>query len=408
MDMEKNAVALCYLSGDQVAIEAAHRYWQQRDVKKWNETVEVIAQQFGIPKKDFITYVQSAAKAYNLGSRCYWCNSPEEVTSRASYISTYSRCFTFHRTKDGRKGLCPTCQQKLDERERHAQQKALEEKNLKIRDHLRRLESISPPIGEDKLTNTDAILLLSLLLASDRTKSGNNEVGIFRQAAMIAASTSTEIQIYARLFRNGAIYPYAGNDLNEFQLDEEGKLAFDFRRIEWSLCSSLQGIPYITLREKLEERVAQSRRDPEALMTLWEYVSVAECESCLLERADHYHFFNYMIGERTVAAFNHALENFPIPKVWSMIHSSTQYAAAKKQSREINGRHAQNLVPGSIIGYADRAIKDNWTVYSRGRSNWLDESILTSLFFNRILTDYPDAFRTATSTIIRSLCAQQP
>jgi hypothetical protein len=79
--------------------------------------------------------------------------------------------------------------------------------------------------------------------------------------------------------------------------------------------------------------------------------------------------------------------------------NAAKNAAALRQARTKAAVFAPKLIPSSIIGYVDRALADQWTVYPRTRPSWHDEPILTSLLFDRVLAGICTFQHTTTSMI---------
>jgi hypothetical protein len=139
--------------------------------------------------------------------------------------------------------------------------------------------------------------------------------------------------------------------------------------------------------------------DADALVKLWRIVALTECRGHLQGHAEHFRLGDLEIGEKTEAAIWYALNHFSIAQVWGIINNAAQYAAAQRQARTKVAAYAAKLIPGSITGYVDRAVANQWTVYPRSRPSWHEEPTLTSLLFDRVLAGVATFQQTTTATL---------
>lgn len=393
---------LCYLSSDEAELSLPVRYWT-RDVKSWQESVDLIAESAKVSKTSLTKTIRASAKAYDLDCRCSWCGIPAEVTSRSGYSSTYSNGFSCHRNGRELIQLCGGCEALAQKRINQEQLERAHNKAKKVQDYLCEVSLSKKTKQATELTYSDAVLLHSVLVAADDRLDLALIGPLNTQVSRVASSPIAEKQIFDHLFELGVLIPSITSNANAFRIASSGEVEFDWSQVVWTVGPSFDHYSYQNLCQYLEQIIQQQPTDQGELLKLWQLTALAECQGVLMERAEFYRFNNYIVGEKTLHALLYALEIYSIPQVWSIIHSVTKNAASLKQSREYSGYHAQNTIPRSLIGFVDMSVKQGWTVNPRSRQSWYVEPTLTTAFFNRVLANYHDGFRRFNTKAIDSL-----
>ncbi len=392
---------ICLQTSDEQEIDMALRYWALDANGKWAESVGAIAQFYGISKHELPMRVQTVASAHDLESRCFWCETPEPLTSRTSLTSTYSRNSGFRRyQKPSGAQLCPSCEAINQQRHQEAVQAEQRERRDKINQALAQVTLRQVRLSLDELSVIDAAYFLSLLLAA-QPEVDQDESEFFILSSVLSGSERVDGEICQRLFTIGAITPSAKGGLGAFEIRDDGKISFAWPNVPWELGPGIKDIPYLNLCDQLSTLLDGSKATSDGIEKMWLDVASAECETVLLDQINHYYLGDYVVGDKTLQAFHYALERFSIPRVWGIIYSVTKNAASLKQSREFTIPHIRNMLPGMIIRFVDRALDQKWNVYARTRKEYHVESMLTSVFFGRVLRQSLDGFHSATTNSIR-------
>ena len=123
----------------------------------------------------------------------------------------------------------------------------------------------------------------------------------------------------------------------------------------------------------------------ELLLTLWLEIGLYECLEYLYIRLDEYNLPSEHIGEKTISAIKEALNYFSISQVFYFIWKSAKDSAAYYQKERVTKKHAVNLVSGNISRTMERAIAQNWDISKYGRDYNYPQSIVSEVFFDRVL-----------------------
>ena len=132
----------------------------------------------------------------------------------------------------------------------------------------------------------------------------------------------------------------------------------------------------------LEDRI---EKDEKLLLRLWLEIGLYECLEYLYSRLDEYSLPSQYIGKKTILSIESALNNFSISQVFYFIWNASKNAAAFYQKDNVTKKHAVNLVAGNISRNMERAIAENWHVSKYGRAFNCPQSIVSEVFFNRVL-----------------------
>jgi hypothetical protein len=126
-------------------------------------------------------------------------------------------------------------------------------------------------------------------------------------------------------------------------------------------------------------------KDEKLLLRLWLEIGLYECLEYLYSRLDEYSLPSQYIGKKTILSIESALNNFSISQVFYFIWNASKNAAAFYQKDNVTKKHAVNLVAGNISRNMERAIAENWHVSKYGRAFTCPQSIVSEVFFNRVL-----------------------
>ena len=125
--------------------------------------------------------------------------------------------------------------------------------------------------------------------------------------------------------------------------------------------------------------------DNELLLALWLEIGLYECLEYLYVRLDEYNLPSQQIGDKTISAIKEALNHFSISQVFYFIWKATKDSAAYYQKERITKKHAVNIVAGDISRTMEKAIAQNWDISKYGRAYKYPQSIVSEVFFDRVL-----------------------
>lgn len=125
--------------------------------------------------------------------------------------------------------------------------------------------------------------------------------------------------------------------------------------------------------------------DKNLLLTLWLEIGLYECLEYLLVRLDEYNLPSQYIGDKTISAIKEALNYFSISQVFYFIWNASKNAAAFYLKEGITKKHAVNLIAGNILRTMERAIAQGWDVSKYRRDYNYPQSIISEVYFNRVL-----------------------
>lgn len=392
------AIILSFNTSDQEALTRACDYWALNDDGKWLNNIDHLTDLHRLNRKLLLNDVNRAASAFDLSSRCYRCNTPSVATSRTN-VGKFQG-FKFRRLNSKSLHLCSQCDeyvQDLIQTQVEIQRQKQKEEAVAFIDELN-AENIKETV--DSLTLKDAVYFYSLLESSDVTEDGFNQVESFCLMGKISGSDLIDERIMGHLYKRGLIK--LSKDTSSQAINRSSKKAsINFIMARWQITDFFDGASYAELMMQLSEIISSLTPLQEEIQELWEVVALSECQGKLLYEAKQYRFSNYLIGEKTNHALLYVLKDYAIPRAWSIIQSVCKQIAADVQSGRLPAYMAHTYVPNSLIRFADRATEQQWNVYGRSRENWNAEAPLTSIFFNRLIKNSGEGFRTLTSASLK-------
>jgi hypothetical protein len=251
----------------------------------------------------------------------------------------------------------------------------------------------------DPLTLVDAVYLYATLQNSDISENGFEDSHSFSLIGNLSGSELTDQKIIEHLYKKGLIKISANTSIDSIYRENK-KASVDYIKAKWEISDQFNGCSYFDLLMELSEIINDHEPTQEEISKLWKVVALAECQRKLIEVAAHYKFRNFLIGDKTNSAIMYILQDFSIPRAWSIIQSVSKTLAANVQSNRIESFMVRIYVPNALEKFADAAIEQSWNVFPLSRQNWDTESALTSLFFNRVLRGSKEHFRTLTTKMI--------
>jgi len=125
--------------------------------------------------------------------------------------------------------------------------------------------------------------------------------------------------------------------------------------------------------------------DSETLLEIWLEIGLYECLEYLYIRLKEFNLPSEYIGEKTISAIKEALNHFSISQVFYFVWNASKNADAFYKKGGGPKKYAVNLIAGRISRTMDRAIINNWDIKKYGRGYNYPQSIISEVFFNRVL-----------------------
>lgn len=397
--LDSGNIMLCFLSGEQNAIDIASQYWACDSQRHWLKTVQEIADNFGIRKHKVPDRVRRFALAFDLNERCAQCYAPRLLTTRGDAMQ--ARCYTLN-------FVCEECRATQAE----ATRLATEEKNRAEKERLgnifQRLREEVRDFDYTTIGYLDAIVAYAIMLASE-TAISNGRVGDPHHL-MICPSDSLLADLLGRL-RNHRILVFA-NDTPITAISPEsvlgGRVSYFPLMVSWQFAPPTGGNSFADVFREIGHVVEMRTEHPEFLDSvseLWWMLSEDEAIRYLREQLSTYQLTDLQVGDKLSEAITYALSRFSIPKLRYLLQRVAKNAAAFSTRTGITRRHALNIIPGNIIRDCDRALADSWSIKPYCLKWDQEEAQLTTLLFDRILGTGIEGFRSMTGEAVNQMAA---
>lgn len=127
------------------------------------------------------------------------------------------------------------------------------------------------------------------------------------------------------------------------------------------------------------------KMDKEVLLTLWLEIGLYECLEYLYVQLDECKLLSKYIGEKTFLVIKEALNHFAISQVFKFIYKAVKDSNDYSKKKRLTRKHAVNLVAGNISRTMEKAIAENWDIKKYGRDYNYPQSIVSEVFFDRVL-----------------------
>ena len=370
---------LCFHTADAQQLRPALDYWsghRQGDRWIWDETTASIASRYQMRSNKLSVAVADAVTACDPQVRCLGCGVPRTFPSRAAVTSSLTEEYLCYQCFDAR-------QRARYERISEDQRKGEEEK----RAVLQALVSVPlEPVDYENLAYFDAVLLYTILLASDEACN----TGVLSDVSRLHLCSTAECSSsqISGLYKRGILCFGSATPLEAIEVKGLDKFTYFPSRVSWRLACDTNGGPSHDLFRTVSSLVDLRGRHPEyeeAVAKLWWLLAYDDAIHTLSQEVHRYRMSEYRHGPKTELALKRALTKFSIPRVRRIIQNVVKNAAALSTTREYNRRHALNTIPGGIDRYVDRAISDGWNVYPV-LLNWeSEEPLLHTVLFDRVL-----------------------
>ncbi|HAT4196847.1 hypothetical protein [Clostridium perfringens] len=190
-----------------------------------------------------------------------------------------------------------------------------------------------------------------------------------------------EVEILKKLFNKGIIKIDFLSDFDAFTGSiADGTYAKNFyvHKARYIL-----NMKYST--ELINPNIDLKNEDLDEIYSLLRYLLLEECYEYLDFQMGKVGF-SFNPGKITEEVFNELLNNFSIGQVYNIIYTSITRATRYYQEGGVYRKQAANSVVTRCRSYGERILANGWDLKPFNRSRECEESILSSLFFNRILS----------------------
>lgn len=329
------------------------------------EKVSVLLEEFGIDCKERELYTLFPPEVFE-NRKCRYCNTAmiRERQSKSSFIEGII--------------YCPNCKHKLDE----VRCKCESCNNYK-RDIIINYYKDKPKKDIEELTLKERIYLAALLRGVETEEINDRLVfePLDSTESKIATTYFKVIDILKELSLKGIISVNPTSDLDAFPGDLiKGDYASSYYIAEVKYTLNMDYTSELT-----SPNIEITNENINEIYEIVREISIDECYEYL-----HYQMekvrFEFNPGRTTEEVFNELLDNFSIGQVYCAIYSSITQATRYYQEYNITKKHAANSVITKCRMYGERAISNNWNVKVYSRPYECKQSIISSLFFNRIIS----------------------
>jgi hypothetical protein len=391
---------LSFLTADEAGIRLARDYWSGYDDGgkwTWAETVQSIADRSDIPKHLVPATVRRHARALHPNLRCSECSEPIEIECRSSWWAHASGTFA-----------CSKCQTELLRLEKQKVQ--LEEQKHREQEFVltaqqaaivHRESSRNSAVDCGTIDYLDAVLLFAIMLASDSACEIGRFDGIHN--FHLCASNKLTGDILNRLLTARLLQLSPDTPPDALVLGKAGAWSYYPQKVKWCVSPDANGDPYPKLFAKIGRLIDVREQHPqyeECVKDLWWLLGFDDALSFLDQEVATYRISNYRRGPKTEEAVRYALQRLPIPQVRRVIRNVVKNAAALSVRGDFSGRHAMNTIPGGVISYVDRASSEKWTIYPVLKTWNIEEPVLTTVLFDRVMDSGAIGFKGTTGEML--------
>lgn len=119
-------------------------------------------------------------------------------------------------------------------------------------------------------------------------------------------------------------------------------------------------------------------------LELWNEIAYSEVVAYLEYQLQQYRF-TVNIGEKTKSVLMEGLKIFSIAQMTNLIWGTVKDIASAYQKGGITKKHAVNYIPSSIQRKIEKTLTEGWEIKGYGRNFDLPQSLLSEIFFNKII-----------------------
>lgn len=238
-------------------------------------------------------------------------------------------------------------------------------------------------IDINELSLKDRVYIATLLRGLEWDED-NDKINIYPLQSSdkkLAPTISREIEILRELSSKGIISVKSDSKLDAFTGNLiEGTYGekYYISRVKYSI-----NVKYSS--ELLNPNIDLECEDTDEIHSLIRQILLDECYEYLKNQM-HRVNFDFNPGKTTEEVFNELLNKFSIGQIYSIIYNSITNASRYYLEGNVYKTQAANSVITRCRAYAERIIANEWDIKPFSRPRDCEQSLISALFFNRILS----------------------
>lgn len=308
---------------------------------------------------------------------CDYCNVP--MVRKLQSRNEYSRGVIY----------CPLCLHRFEDRNCNC-----DNCNNQKRKLLLSKQKVSKKIHINELSLRDRVYITTLLRGVEWNEC-NDKLIIYPLNSTdkkLAPIWDRELEILKYLFKRGIISIDFNSDLEAFT----GNLLECTYGDEYYVNKVRYILNIEYSNELLNPNIDLKNEDSDEVYDIAREIILEECYEYLINQMNKVKF-SFSPGKKTEDVFNELLDKFSLGQVFSIIYNSITNATRYYQEGNVSKKQASNSVITRCEGYGERAIANGWDIKPFTRPRDCEQSIISRLYFNRILSVGDKSFTTILS-----------
>lgn len=389
-----NLINLCFEVSDPHLIELAELYWSMSEDGSWAYTAKELAETFSISNSQLTTQVAAASTAFIINCRCPECALPHSAKSR-SELTIQTRA---------RNDLCLACLEAERKKEEELLiQKRRRDQDLKSTIWLRET-SLDRSFDYQMMSYKSAIFALLLIVNSEMDEL-TGEI-LPPEPRRFSPDPTMRRKALVQLHNEGVLFFGKRTPLDAFVVSEEDSKAFSYypERVSWRFALPDSGKSFGQIYSEISDVIDDKDWADDytsSVADLWWRIAVAESKRHLDSQLDNY-YLSVDDSEKLTEAIKYCLQNFSIPQVRNLMWRVAKDIAAYAARRDVHQRQAINAIPGNLIRICDRAISGRWEIQPYVLKWDEEESLITTMLFDRVLRTGIAGFKNLTGKLLVS------
>lgn len=318
---------------------------------------------------------------------CPFCNIPMVSQRESKSASSWScedifceQCFHKYNTSFC---YCENCKEnkKILEEIKKQEEKILNDEKREIILNTY-LDECSDPVNINDLSIKDK-LYISALLRTSLSEDLQYISPISSTKSKLAPTEKYKINVISHL-RKESIILFSPNTSLDSVITEDNEIV-SYYPMDATYKLNVDEEHYDSIIQNLLQFNCVEDINNEIKIELWTEIALFECLEFLYAKMKEYNLPIEHIGEKTITAIKESLNSFSISQNFNFIWRTVKNAAAFYQKDNISKKHAVNTIAGGILRSCERAKAEGWDVKGYGRDYNYSQSIVSEIFFDKIL-----------------------
>ena len=385
MQNDNDTNALEHLSEEEIS-QLMSRYYSGEKVKSLMQEFKIEGVQSGSLYKLFPDIEQE--------ERCPYCDVPmySKAVSKTEYSSRYrlkqskvcklcQHTIAYDRWND--KPLqcqCKDCT-KLLELRREEKRREGERRRNRIQEII---ADTRPKAKKFETLTIKEKIYLGALLRANIAEDNRHLKPLYQSTDKLAPTEEYTTKIARYLYDQELIY-FSPDHLDGITLIDDKRFSWSLSYCSFSINLTSESYSIAEILELLQYPEMIDSKDVLEAYEVWTEIAFYEGLEYLYKKLDYFELPSEYIGDKSKQSLLKALESCSVSELFNHIWSAVKNAAAQNQRKEINRRHAVNMIAGSITRRVERALSDGWDIKGYHRDYELPQSIISELMGNRLL-----------------------